>query len=222
MMLEELIIRLQTAEDEIDRARAAEELSSYEGEEVILALINALDDPDQLVVVAASKGLMQARPNAAPFLRDALRSERAPLRWRAASLLGDFPSPETESALRTTLADPVSDVRGHAAWALREMAQETETLVILKGLVDDPDRFVRYEALRTLQSLDPRLVDENRVLHRDLQSTDPLDRVEAIHYIRREGKEHWLSEIKRLREDPDFRVRRAADWAYDRLQNETS
>jgi HEAT repeat protein len=222
MTLEELIVRLQTAEDEIDRTRAAEELSSYEGEEVILALIDALNDPDQLVVVAASEGLMQAGPNAAPFLRDALRSERAPVRWRAADLLSDFPSPETESALRTLLNDPVSDVRGHAAWALSDVAQETETLVILKELVDDPDRYVRYEALHTLQVLDPRLVDEDGVLQRDLQSKDPLDRVAAIHYIRKAGKKQWLNEIKRMREDPDFRVSRAADWAWERLQKGAS
>jgi HEAT repeat protein len=222
MTLEELIVRLQTAVDEIDRTRAAEELSSYEGEEVILALIDALDDPDQLVVVAASEGLMQVGPKAAPFLRDASHSERAPVRWRAADLLSDFPSTETESALRTLLTDPVSDVRGHAACALRDMAQETETLVILKGLVDDPDRFVRYEALRTLQVLDPRLVDEDGVLQRDLQSKDALDQVAAIHYIRKEDKKQWLNEIKRLRENPDFRVRRAAVSACDRLQKEAS
>jgi hypothetical protein len=218
MTLEELIVQLKTAEDEIDRMKAAEELSSYEGEEVILALIDALDDPDQLVAVAATESLTKARPNPAPFLRDALWSERLSVRWGAAELLVDFPSSETEAALRMALFDPATSVRGAAARALRVMAMDAETLAALKELVDDPDRFVRYEALRTLQALAPQLVDEHAFLQRDLQSAEALSRAEAVNYIRDEGRIEWLDEIACLREDPDFRVRRAADSAWARLQ----
>jgi HEAT repeat protein len=222
MPLEELLNRLRYAEDEIERSEAAEQLSDHEGEQVILALIEAMGDEDQFVVVAAMESLEKCRPDPAPYLRAALSDARTRVRWRAADVLIYYPSPETEAALRLALRDDSSHVRGAAARSLRNMAREPTTIAELRKLLDDPNGFPRYQALLTLRASDPELVDEAQIIQRDLHSDDPLNRVAAIHFVREDNRREWLDEIERLREDPDFRVSRAANWAWKRLHDETT
>jgi HEAT repeat protein len=216
MYVEELLVRLQSAEDEAERAEAAEDLGSYNGEQVILALIEAMDD-DQLVSVAAMESLKECCPDSAPFLRQALEDPRLLIRRGAAGVLASFPSRETEAALRRALKDQSPHVRGDAARSLGGMIKEDATIVALRGLLEDPEAFSRYQALRTLRAFDPELVDEAQVIRRDLESDDALTRVAAIHFIREEGKREWLPAIEKLLDHPDFRIRRAANWAWERL-----
>jgi HEAT repeat protein len=219
MYLEELLISLKSAEDEVERAKAAEDLGSYNGEEVIWALIEAMDD-DELVSVAAMESLKKGCPDSAPFLRQALEDPRLLIRRGAAGVLASFPSRDTEAALRRALKDQSPHVRGDAARSLGEMIKEDATAVALRGLLEDPESFPRYQALRTLRALDPEFVDEAQVIRRDLESDDTLTRVAAIHFIREEGKREWLPAIEELLSHPDLRIRRAANWAWEQLDQE--
>jgi HEAT repeat protein len=212
---------LYNAQDEIERARAVEQLSEHEGEKVIRALIDALGDRDQLVQVAAAEALRKHCPDSEPYLRTALLSDsRSLVRWGAAELLLDYDSSEAEATLRVALTDESAEVRGAAARALAGKAIKPETIVQLSRLLDDLDSFPRYQALSTLRALDPQLVDEAQVIQRDLQSHDVPTCVAAIHFIREDGKRAWLSEIGKLLDHPDFRIRRAAQWAWERLRDE--
>ncbi len=217
MHLEEILHTLQYAKEEIERAKAAERLGDFEGEQVIAALIDAMGDEGQLVQVAAAASLKKHCPGCAPHLRTALLDMRLLVRWGAAELLKDCPSSETEAALRLALGDESSHVRGAAARSLRGMVKESTTITELRKLLDDPDSFPRYQALLTLRAVDPRLVDEAQIIERDLHADDPLTRVAAINFIREDQRREWLDEIEKLRQDPDFRVRRAAIWAWERL-----
>ena len=217
MRLEELLLKLHSAEDEVERANAAEDLRSYEGEQVIPALIDALGDEDQLVQVAAAEGLKNCYPASEPYLRMALSDGTSRVRWGAAELLGSWPSPESEIALRMALLDEDPNVRGAAARSLRGMVGEPTTIAELRRLLDDRDSFPRYQALRTIRAFDPQLVDEAQVIRRDLESDDIPTRVAAIHFIREDGRQEWLSEVERLIDHPDFRISRAANWAWERL-----
>lgn len=216
MCLEELLTKLESAEDEVERAKAAQDLRNYGGERVIQALIEAMDD-DQLVSIAAMESLKKCFPDSVPFLREALGDPRLLIRRGAAALLASFPSRETEVALRKALKDPSSHVRGDAARSLRGMIKEDATISALRGLLGDPDAFPRYQALRTLRAFDPQLVDEAQVIRRDLESDDVPTRVAAIHFIREDDRQEWLPEIEKLIDHPDFRIRRAAKWAWERL-----
>jgi hypothetical protein len=84
-------------------------------------------------------------------------------------------------------------------------------------LLDDPDAFPRYQVLRTLRAFDPQLVDEAQVIRRDLESDDVPTCVAAIHFIREDDRQEWLPEIEKLIDHPDFRIARAAKWAWERL-----
>ncbi len=220
MDLEKILARLRLAEDEIDRAKAAEELGGYEGEQVIQALIDALGDKDQLVQVAAAESLKKCHPDPAPHLRRALSDARLLVRWGAVELLAYYPSPETEAALRAALRDESPHVRGAAARSLRGMVGELATIAELRRLLDDPDSFPRYQALRTLCAFNPQLVDEAQIIQRDLRSDDVLTQMAAIHFIREDHKQEWLAEIEELLDHPDFRIRRAATWAWELLRKE--
>lgn len=219
MCLEEVIGRLRYAEDEIERMEAAEQLAGYKDEQVILALIEALGDEDQLVQGAAMESLKKCGLDPAPYLRAALSDTRLLIRWGASEMLVNYPSPETETSLCLALGDEDPNVRGAAARSLRGMAKDLTTITRLQKLLDDVDGFPRYQALLTLRTTSPNLVDETQILRRDLLSTDPLARAAAVDFIREEGGREWLDEIERLREDPDSRVSRAADWAWERLHN---
>lgn len=222
MSLEDVLTRLRFAKDEIERANAAEELTNYEGEQVIRALIDALGDKDQLVQVAAAESLKKCHPDPAPYLRTALSDTRLLVRWGAAELLAYYPSPETEAALRMTLEDRNSHVRGAAARSLRGMVRESATIAELRRLLDDSDSFPCYQALLTLSDFDPQMVDKARVIQRDLRSHEISTQLAAIHFIREEGKREWLAEIDKLTDHPDFRIRRAAKWAWERLNQEST
>lgn len=222
MSLEEVLARLRFAKDEIERANAAEELCDYEGEQVIRALIDALGDKDQLVQVAAAESLKKCHPDSAPYLRTALSDARVQVRWGAAELLAYYPSPEAEAALRMALKDRNSHIRGVASRSLRGMARESATIAELRRLLDDSDSFPRYQALLTLRGFDPQLVDDARIIQRDLHSHEVSTQLAAIHFIREEGKREWLAEIGKLTEHPDFRIRRAAKWAWERLNEEST
>jgi HEAT repeat protein len=222
MSLEEILHRLHYAEDEIERVEAAEQLGSYKGEQVILALIEAMGDEDQCVQGAAMESLKKCRPDPAPYLRAALSDARLLIRWGAVEMLVNYPSLETEEVLRLALGDESAHIRGAAARSLRDMVRESTTITELQKLLDDPDDFPRYQALLTLRVSDPQIVDEAQIIERDLHSDDPLTRAAAIDFIRKDNRQEWLDEIERLREDPDFRVSRAATWAWERLHKEVT
>ncbi|MGD8902494.1 MAG: HEAT repeat domain-containing protein [Anaerolineae bacterium] len=216
--MDEILDKLHQAEDEVERAKAAERLSTYKGEQAIRALIDALGDRDQLVQVSAAESLKKLYPEPQPYLRTALLSDsRLLVRWGAAELLADYRSPQIETALRAALNDKSADVRGAVARALRGKVRKLETITALRRLLDDLDAFPRYQALRTLRAFDPQLVDEAQVIRRDLESDDIPTRVAAIHFIREDGRQEWLSEVEKLLDHPDFRIRRAANWAWERV-----
>jgi HEAT repeat protein len=221
MALDEIFARLRNAEDEIERTKAAEQLGDYEGEQVILALIQAMGDEDDLVRAAAKEGLKKCRSDPTLYLQHALEDVKEWIRWGAAELLAYFPSPESEAGLHNALEDRSPDVRGAAARSLRGMVKEQATVLALRKLLDDPESYPRYQALRTLRAFDPQLVDEAQMIRRDLESDDALTRVAAVHFIREEGRREWLGEIAKMLDDPDFRVGRAAQWAWERLGKET-
>lgn len=222
MDLAETLDRLRLAEDEIDRARAAEELGDYEGEQVIRALIDALGDKDQLVQVAAAESLQKCHDDPAPYLRAFVLDPRLAVRWGAVELLAFHPSPETEAALRMALSDGSPHIRGAAARSLRNMVREPATITELRRLLTDPDSFPRYQALLTLRISDPQPIDEAPIIQRDLRSDDALTQVAAIHFVREDHKQEWLPVIEELLNHPDFRVRRAAIWACERLRKEVA
>ncbi|RPJ24207.1 MAG: HEAT repeat domain-containing protein, partial [Planctomycetaceae bacterium] len=183
MTIDDILTRLRLAQDEIERTKAVEELSQYQGEQVIWALIDALGDNDQLVQVAAADVLKKYRPDPAPYLRVALRDTRPLVRWGVAELLAYYASAETEAALRSALADQDPSVRGAAARSLRSMVTESSTVIELRKLLQDLAPFPRYQALLTMRAFDPELTDEAAIIKRDLDSNDPPTCVAAIHFI---------------------------------------
>ncbi len=220
MTLELTIDQLKNGDDEFIRSDAAEKLSGFDGEEVILALIQAMGDNDQLVQGAAMESLKKCDSDPAPYLLDAIHDTRLLIRWGAVEMLEDYPSPETEETLRTALYDDSPHVRGAAARSLRNMKIAPETFKKLTELTDDSDSFPRYQALNTLTSIHQKSVDERLVIARDLGSGSVEDVVAAIHYIREHKKLEFLERVIQLQNDSEFRIQGAAEWAVERLSDE--
>jgi HEAT repeat protein len=216
-VLAELIDKLHHSKDEVERSEIAERLGNYEGEQVILALINALADEEETVQGAAMSSLRRIRPDPRPYLYRALLDTEEVVRWGITELLEDFPSPETENILQKALNDESPNVRGAAARSFRSIATTNETSDALVRLLNDHHSFPRYEALRTLRQIAPGLASEGTVIWQDLSSSDPNDRVAALNYIRAENKEEWVEEVRKLFDDPDLKVRRAASRALEHL-----
>ena len=120
-------------------------------------LTRALARDDTNAVVAAA--LARIGPGAAaavPALVDALKSENADQRWRAARTLGRIGPPAASSvdALTTALADPNGAVRQHAARALGRIGPAARpAAVALQRATGDPDESVRREARQALDRL---------------------------------------------------------------------
>lgn len=217
MHIKEIIHELRTAEDEIERMQAAERLSSHANEDAVLALIDAMGDENELVQGAAMESLKQLSLDPSPFLRAAVSDPRFLVRWGAVEMLVNYPSLETEVALCEGLTDEEPSIRGAAARSLRLMVKRGETITQLRALLSDSDSFPRYQAILTLQASASEFVDEDAIIWEDLYSDEPLDRVAALHFIRENQRREWEHEIGRFRTDSDSRVRRAAEWAWERL-----
>ncbi|MGH2545057.1 MAG: HEAT repeat domain-containing protein, partial [Ardenticatenaceae bacterium] len=189
--------------------------------QTIQALITSLGDEDQLVIEAAMKSLMTFGHEVASNLRTALSTPDLGVRWSAAEMLVNYPSAESEKALRLALRDDSPHVQGASARSLRNMVRDQETVEALVELLDHAQPFPRYQALRTLRAHDPSLVDEAQILRQDLQSANPADRSAALDYIREHRKMNWIREVEQLLNDSNRGVRRAAEWALERLHSTT-
>lgn len=217
MNFRELIHQLRYSEDEVARFNAAEQLIHDKNPEVVLALIGALGDEDESVQGAAMSSLKTGTFDSVPFLRNALRHEIESIRWGVAELLEFFPDEKTELVLGSALDDTSPNVRGAAARSLRKMMVTDLTCEKLLSLLNDSDTFPRYEALLTLETVRPSLVDEVKIIQRDLYSGHQIERLAAIHFIRRYNKTNWLSDVKNLLQDFDPRVKEAALWTINHL-----
>lgn len=219
-MLDQILENLRFAESEEERVEAAEKLGEHSGEQVILALIDALGDEEATVVGASMESLKKQGPAAALHIRGALLDGRMSVRWGAAELLEDYPSPETETALTGALGDESPHARGAAARSVSRMATKPNTITQLQKLLEDADPFPRYQALSTLLQVAPQSTNEGKIVRRDLHSKNPLARVAAIHYVRKNRRYEWENVIVSLCQDSDFRVRRAALWCWERFNAE--
>ena len=61
---------------------------------------------------------------------------------------GNWGSPAAVPALTRLLDDPEPLLRGHAAWALRQIGNEIARAALQHALANETDEQVRYELLR--------------------------------------------------------------------------
>jgi epoxyqueuosine reductase len=80
-----------------------------------------------------------------------LRAKRAGFARNVAVALGNCGDPATVPALRTALEDPQPLVRGHAAWALGEIASKQSVDALTACLETERDPEVRAEAAQALR-----------------------------------------------------------------------
>jgi len=120
-----------------------------------LARVLARDETDAVVSAALAR-IGPAAAGAVPVLVEALRSENADRRWRAARTLGRIGPPAREGvpALAGALTDPLVTVRVHAARALGRIgAGARPAAADLQRATGDPDEQVRREARQALDRL---------------------------------------------------------------------
>lgn len=213
-----LLRQLRFAEDEVDRAAAAEQLAEFPSEITARALIDAFADRDSAVQAAAIEAFRSVLDDPRDLLSAAMRDTRESVRWGVAELLEEYPSEMTEATLRLGLSDTSAQVRGAAARSLRTHRASEQTINALRQCLEDREPFPRYEALKTLQSFGALASEETDLLRRGFASQIADERIAAINYVRQESKREWLPTLVYLVDnEDDERVRKLAVWAVGSL-----
>jgi beta-lactamase regulating signal transducer with metallopeptidase domain len=149
---------LQSAPDPDDRSRAALDLASNGGGDIVPVLARALDDTSDDVREKAALALgLQSGPAVVPHLIHALGDSSAQVREKAALGLAMRRDPRSVDALITAAADPDAQVREKVAIALGTSG-DPRAVGVLETLVTDPDGQVREKAIMGLSlvtNLDP-------------------------------------------------------------------
>ena len=136
-----------------------------EGVETIPLFLNALKDPDPLVVHNAALGLaFFDRPEARPALLIGLQDSETSRRWESVFSLRNVGNAEVVQALIPLLdaaTEPDVGVRGEVALALGAIGGEDAVKALLDTLRDDGSPQVRWRAALALSSqADSSLVGE--------------------------------------------------------------
>ena len=133
-------------------ARAIGRLGNFADVPVLISLLR---DPSGLLRVQAVLSLGRLKDNAAiPALQHVLTADNdAHVREAAVEALGDIGDKQSFDLLQKTLRDKNAHVRTAAAKVLAKFAPTPELVEILQMLRDDPDDYVRYQVVQTLEIL---------------------------------------------------------------------
>jgi hypothetical protein len=159
------------------------------------------------------------RAFAVPTLLDLLRDTNSPYSADAAKVLGDVSSdgtalPDTvRPALTSSLRDPRTLVRKHAALALGNFGDDAEPAVpALLDACDDPDKIVRQSATNALFQIPAYAVLKDAAIL-DNVATEPA----RTKWIRAYFNDAPGPELARLFEHRDPRIREMATNAFQKL-----
>jgi len=183
------------------RVAAAEELTNYQGDEYVVALSQALRDPEPLLRAAAAASLSRmGNATCVPFLLDRLKDDHWSVRKGAVDALGQLGCPEALEELAGVLKDPDHDVREAAVIAMGRIGDQC-AVEYLVGALADATSSVRSAAAAVLNTLDP-----------DWQSSDGARRAMAVLEPLTHAKEYWVrhaasSVLARMKGEPA-----ASDW----------
>ncbi|MDH7593613.1 MAG: HEAT repeat domain-containing protein [Methanomicrobiales archaeon] len=164
------------------RVEAARVLGTHNGKDVLDALIGALNDESRFVREEAAHSIgRMGDERTAELLIERLDDEFRRVREGAVRALGGM-GPKAFDTLADALSDPRWRVRMGAAIALR-ITGDRRAIPLFISLLDDENRFVRREAVKSLG----RLGDESILgeLERAMQDQDPAVRLRAEHALRR-------------------------------------
>jgi len=176
------IVTLLGSKGPAAKERAAAKLAGMKGQEYIDALVKALYDPNQRVIIAAAKSLAKTgNPQAIKHLQRLLSDNRGAVRRAAADalkrfkdvraaeallrskdardraigidMLGRLRLPGAVSALAFALGDRDAANRLAAVRALSAIGTD-EAASALKSAASDPERRVRQEAIKALSKME--------------------------------------------------------------------
>jgi HEAT repeat protein len=208
------------SESVTERRRAANRLSALPDAASRRLALEALDDPDVEVKLAAAELVLDLRLRELPERTASLltHSDRR-VRLAACRLMEIASKPELVAALGRTLADADPSVRAAAARALGASGQP-EAVQPLLGRLDDTDPRVRREVVAALASSR----DERAVLPLTarIQDVDPEVRRAAIVALGAIGDKRAGSALLLALRDSDESVRIAALEALGTLRDTSS
>ncbi len=138
------------ASDDLDvKIAVLSEMAFWTGDEVVAALIQVLDCPDQEVVDLAQGALRVAGNSGLNEMISALKSSPDPIKMQLIEISSFLKSPELFDSILAQAESVNSDIRIAVAKTLAKFSDRRAVDVLLK-LAEDEVGHVRAEALRTL------------------------------------------------------------------------
>ncbi len=198
---------------------AAERNSPADREDIVKALIGALDDAYYLVRKEAARALGILHAEAAiPQLISLLKDQDYRVRASTAQSLGQLRASSALSGLSDGTRDPNAAVRRACVNALGEL-RDTRAIDTLIDRLGDPQWEVRFDAVMALANIGtasvPRLLDVAR-------SGAKEARVAALNALEELPSNKALAVLQEVYNDDDFEIRRAAAAALRALQERSA
>jgi HEAT repeat protein len=146
-------------------------LDEFEGEEVIAALLDALEDQDEQVRLAAAETLSENKDESAgPAILERVNAEEAFVKASCLRALRELRLPESHAVALACLEDEAPEVRREAVGVLAYLKDDNVLLALMNAARSDSDPMVRKVAVgsliftksaRATEALIAALKDEN-------------------------------------------------------------
>jgi HEAT repeat protein len=222
---QKLIKTLTRNKDAESRANAAERLGDLKAVEAVPFLAAALKDKDSGVRSSASGALLElgeAAKDAMPALQEALLDRDSTTVWNAAGALHNLGMVTTDlmPAYRRLLLDPDCNMKISAANAISEYAPPAELLPVAIECRKTPTPdFSHGDDARTLLSTLAKDKAALPLIVEQLREADWDVREWAAHALGDAGPRAKVAipALKAALQDPDERVRAAAEQALERI-----
>jgi HEAT repeat protein len=135
------------------RLEASRNLVQFGGSTVEPLIKRATGGSDSLLYIAAQILGQIGDQRAAPFLKELIHAPNRYVREQAVRALGQLDDPRLIPTLEQVLTiDPVTDVRGAAAWSMGNLRDTTAVAPLIQALTDTA-ALVRQHALAAVQYL---------------------------------------------------------------------
>lgn len=201
-----------------ERRFSIQRLSKYPYPEVVLALMNSLEDRDEIARFYAKRSLLNLGKFTVPYLKKGLESKSSWIRLYSAEILGEMGEKQFfPDLIRMLLSDKMWKVRKSSAYALGLLEDPRAGDSLIQALKDS-EPFVRAETARALRKIPatPSIVKSLCATLGDKNSYVRLRSAGSLGYIR---KKEAVPCLLVTLQDGNMEIREISAWALGKIRD---